>query len=161
MLLAIIINADWFQPIRNIKEENLQAMNGIVVALQPPTILQIEKSLDDEAEDALLDGKVVRTEPIEVIQPAGKKPTLGEIGFGPANSMYMQRTVETKKFSLCFLFQYNLPQFFLYQELAHHHHHPHPRWNTLFLQLVILYFIKNSAVFSYSSTKTFKSKFCF
>lgn len=63
-------------------EENLLAMNGAVVALQPAREVQVQRNVDDEAAEAL-----TKTQDVEVV-PSGKKPTLGELGFAPANSTF-------------------------------------------------------------------------
>lgn len=63
-----------------VPEENLLAVNGAVVALQPPREVQVANNVDDEAEESL-----TKTQDVEVVA-AGKKPTLGELGFAPANS---------------------------------------------------------------------------
>lgn len=56
-----------------VPEEKLLAMNGAVVALQPPREVLVQKDVDEEAGE------------VEVVA-AGKKPTLGEVGFAPAYS---------------------------------------------------------------------------
>lgn len=55
-------------------------MNGAVVALQPPREVLVRKDVDNEVADGL-----EQKGEVEVVA-AGKKPTLGEVGFAPAYS---------------------------------------------------------------------------
>lgn len=78
-------------------EENLLAMNGAVVALQPPRAVYVQKDVDQEAGEGY-----ERKQDVEIVA-AGKKPTLGEVGFAPAYSTsllsFFYLLVNTKTFS--------------------------------------------------------------
>lgn len=75
----------FLQPVRDVPEEKLQQMKGVVVALQPASYVEVPKSVDDEAADSFLPEKMIEKSRTQLVIPS-KKPTLGEMGYAPAIS---------------------------------------------------------------------------